>query len=123
MKDTSPTMSKTYQASSDYTVIDRAPLSLRVGQIVRLGKKDADWPGWIWATTEDGRGSYVPEDILVPADAGHARVQQAFQAHDLSVKKGDSITSLKEVKGWHWCKDFAGREGWLPAYLLTVALG
>lgn len=116
-------MSNTYQASSDYTVIDRAPLSLRVGQVVRLGKKDADWPGWIWATNDEGRGSYVPEDILVPGEPGHAIVQQAFQAHDLSVRKGESITSLREVRGWHWCINTAGLEGWLPAYLLGAVVG
>jgi len=112
-------MSHTLRASADYAVIDRAPLALRIGQDVRVGRKDVDWPGWVWVTTEDGRGSYVPEDILIPVNADTARVQQAFQAHDLSVKKSDQVTSLREVKGWHWCQDAAGNEGWLPAYLLV----
>lgn len=112
-------MSVTFRASADYAVIDRAPLALRIGQEVQVGRKDVDWPGWVWVTAEGGRGSYVPEDILIPVNAETARVQQAFQAHDLSVKKNDQVTSLREVKGWHWCKDAAGNEGWLPAYLLV----
>ena len=44
-------------------------------------------------------------------------VTQPFHARDLTVKKGDTIESLREVKGWHWCKN-ATTEGWLPAYLL-----
>ena len=114
-------MSPSLRASADYAVIDRAPLTLRVGQEVRVGRKDMDWPGWVWVTSDDGRGSYVPEDILIPEGTEGARVQQAFQAHDLSVKKNEVVTSLREVKGWHWCRDDKGNEGWLPAYLLTAA--
>ena len=109
----------TFRANADYTVIDRAPLTLTPGQNVRLGRRDADWPGWVWATSEDGRGSYVPEDVVEAKEGDTAAVTQAFAAHDLSVKKNDIVTSLREVMGWHWCSNHAGLEGWLPAYLLV----
>ena len=112
-------MPNNYRANADYTVIDRAPLSLTQGQTVRLGRRDADWPGWVWVTAEDGRGSYVPEEVLEVGGTDSATVVQAFHAHDLSVKKGAEVTSVREVKGWHWCRDQAGQEGWLPAYLLS----
>ena len=108
-------------ATADYQVIDRAPLTLAAGDAVRLGPADADWPGWIWVTALNGRGSYVPEDHLEPQPDGTARVLTAFAAHDLSVRRGDPVTSLREVKGWHWCRDHAGAEGWLPSYLLRPA--
>jgi hypothetical protein len=106
-----------YIATADYEVIDRAPLTLVVGDLVRPGQADTDWPGWVWVTAITGRGSYVPEEILNPQPDGTARVTQPFHARDLTVKKGDTIESLREVKGWHWCKN-ATTEGWLPAYLL-----
>ncbi len=112
-------MSNTFRANADYTVIDRAPLTLTGGQRVRLGRRDADWPGWIWVTAEDGRGSYVPEEVLDAKEENVAAVVQPFQAHDLSVKKNEPVTSLREVKGWHWCRSQKGEEGWLPAYLLA----
>ena len=112
-------MSNTFRANADYTVIDRAPLTLTHGQTVRLGRHDIDWPGWVWVTADDGRGSYVPEEVVEPGENDRATVVQAFQAHDLSVKKHDAVTSLREVKGWHWCSNHAGLEGWLPAYLLV----
>ena len=107
-------------ATSDYHVIDRAPLVLHIGDQVRLGPLDPDWPGWIWVTADNGRGSYVPEEILDPQTDGSARVLHAFHARDLSVSKGDEVDSLREVKGWHWCRDNQGAEGWLPAYLLKT---
>ncbi len=112
-------MSNSFRANADYTVIDRAPLTLLQGQFVRLGRRDADWPGWVWVTAEDGRGSYVPEEVVKATTGDQAEVVHPFQAHDLSVKKGERVTSLREVKGWHWCRNEAGGEGWLPSYLLV----
>ncbi len=111
-------MAKRFSANSDYTVIDRSPLSLKAGEYVRLGKPDSGWPGWIWVTAKDGRGSYVPDDIIEAMESGQGRVAQAFHARDLSVVKGEIVSSLREVKGWHWCRNQHGDEGWLPEYLL-----
>lgn len=105
-------------ATSDYEVIDRNPLSLIQGQVVRMGAPDPGWPGWIWVTADDGRGSHVPEDICQPAGEGVAVVLRDFEARDLSVRGGDEVVSLDEVNGWHWCRRPDGLEGWLPAYLL-----
>jgi uncharacterized protein YgiM (DUF1202 family) len=114
-------MAKSFTANTDYTVIDRAPLTLAEGDKVRLGRPDSAWPGWIWVTAPDGRGSYVPEEILTRKRGATATVAQAFAARDLSVSKGERVTSLREVKGWHWCRKSSGEEGWLPEYLLLPA--
>ena len=112
-------MKRTYIVTADYTVIDRAPLALEKGELVRVGKRDADWPGWVWVTRKDGRGSYVPEEVLQSPKEDESQVREAFKAHDLSVKRNDGVTSLREVKGWHWCSDADSNEGWLPSYLLV----
>ncbi len=104
--------------TADYEVIDRAPLILHSGERVRVGNKDADWPGWTWVTAITGRGSYVPDEILVLNDDGTATVQQPFHARDLSVVHDEAVVSVREVRGWHWCRNEDGEEGWLPAYLL-----
>ncbi len=109
---------RAFIANADYEVIDRAPLVLAVGDSVRVGKRDSDWPGWIWVTALNGRGSYVPEEILAPNEDGTAGVQVPFHARDLSVVKNEPLVSVHEVKGWHWCRNDAGEEGWLPSYLL-----
>ncbi len=107
-----------YTANSDYEVVDRSPLRLEQGDTVKLGPKDASWPGWIWVSTDDGRGSFVPEEHLESTDKGFARVLTAFNARDLSITKGDTVTSLREVNGWLWCRNRLGEEGWLPSFVL-----
>jgi hypothetical protein len=62
----------------------------------------------------------VPEDILTPKEDGTAEVIRPFYARDLSVVREEAVESLREVKGWHWCRNAQGEEGWLPAYLLRV---
>ena len=67
----------------------------------------------------DLRPGVLPEEVVSANGGDRATVILAFHAHDLSVKKQEAVTSLREVKGWHWCRNGAGQEGWLPAYLLV----
>ena len=109
------------KATCDYQVIDRNALALAVGDQVKVGRPDAGWEGWVWVSVEDGRGTYVPRDILEDADASPGAltaVLSEFQAKDLSVTKGEEVETLKEVQGWLWCRNAKQDEGWLPAYLL-----
>ncbi len=108
---------KTFTANTNYTVVDRSPLHIQAGDTVTVGPRDKSWPGWIWVSTQDGRGSYVPEDIL-EMDGARARIRTAFSARDLSVKSGESVTALREISGWLWCRNAAGEEGWLPEFVL-----
>jgi hypothetical protein len=110
----------TWIATSDYEVIDRSPLSLETGEVVKVGPPDSDWPGWTWVVAPSGRGSHVPDDLLTPLPDGTARITSPFQARDLSVRKGQRVTALREVKGWLWCQSASGEEGWLPSYLLKA---
>ena len=110
-----------YMANSDYTVVDRSPLQLAVGDTVTPGPRDRSWPGWVWVTAADGRGSYVPEEILLLREDGSVQVRQAFNARDLSVQKGEVVQALREVRGWLWCRNGAGEEGWLPEFVLAEA--
>lgn len=108
----------THRANSDYTVVDRNPLALKIGDRVRLGPDDRAWPGWVWAIDEQGRGSFVPEDHLSPIDEQTAEVICDFNARDLSVSRHEAVIALREVKGWMWCRNAAGDEGWLPEFVL-----
>lgn len=110
-----------YEATSDYEVIDRNPLSIKAGDKVKVGRRDEGWDGWVWVTSGDGSASYIPEELLVPEEASQGSevsVNAEFTSKDLSVIKGEVVECLKEVKGWLWCRNGAGVEGWLPAYLM-----
>lgn len=118
MNPTTSAHGSTRTANADYTVVDRSPLTLAVGDTVTLGREDKAWEGWVWATTAEGRGTYLPVSFLEEIAEGQARLKEDFAAIDLSVRKGDAVSCLREVSGWFWCRDAAGREGWLPDYVL-----
>ena len=106
-------------SNADYTVVDRSPVCLRAGERVELGHEDKVWSGWVWASNEEGRGTYVPVTSLERISEGEANVVEEFQAVDLSLKKGEEVTALREVCGWFWCRNAAGGEGWVPDYVLS----
>lgn len=113
---------ETRPANADYTVVDHQPLFLRTGDEVRAGGEDRAWPGWVWVTAPaaGNRGTYVPKDsVEIAADGVTGRMTRDFAATDLSVRKGEIVTCLREAGGWFWCRNAAGEEGWLPDYILS----
>jgi uncharacterized protein YgiM (DUF1202 family) len=110
---------KQFTANTNYTVLDRSPLSIQAGDTVTVGPRDKSWTGWIWVSTTEGRGSYVPEEIL-SVEGTSAKVLAPFSARDLSVQQGETVTALREVSGWLWCRNATGEEGWLPEFVLRA---
>jgi hypothetical protein len=106
-------------SNADYTVVDRSRVCLKVGETVDLGMEDKVWAGWVWASNQEGRGTYVPVTSLERVGEEQAKVVEEFQAVDLSLKKGEEVTALREVCGWFWCRNAAGVEGWVPDYVLS----
>lgn len=110
-----------FSANADYEEKDTDPLALQAGDIVTTGPTDQTWPGWIWTTDAAGRSGYVPEEILQSLGDGRASAMTAFDPTVLTVRRGDHLESLRQIHGWHWCRDAAGREGWVAGYLLRPA--
>ena len=107
-----------FAAISDYEELDREPLRLNSGDQVQAGPEDRTWPGWIWTTDQDGRSGYVPTEILTPLGGNQFSVTAAFDPTVLTIRRGDTLESLRQIHGWHWCRNAAGREGWVAGYLL-----
>ena len=106
-------------SNADYTVVDRSPVCLKKGETVDLGMEDKVWAGWVWASNAEGRGTYMPVTSLERLGADQATVVEEFQAVDLSLKKGEEVTALRETCGWFWCRNSDGAEGWVPDYVLS----
>jgi hypothetical protein len=107
-------------ANADYEERDTNPLHLAAGQEVTTGPADREWPGWIWVGDSSGRNGYVPTEILEPLGEDRWAATEDFDPTVLKVRRGDAITSLKQIHGWHWCQNEAGEQGWVAGYLLKA---
>lgn len=105
-------------ANADYEDKDSDPIHLRPGDEVRVGVADRAWPGWVWAVDRNGHDGYVPEEILEPLGEGCFAAIEAYDPTVLTLKRGDALESLRQIHGWHWCKNERGEEGWVAGYLL-----
>ncbi|QJE96835.1 SH3 domain-containing protein [Luteolibacter luteus] len=107
-----------FTANADYEEKDSDPLRLEPGDEVTVGPVDRAWPGWVWAEDDNGNDGYVPEQILEPLGEGRFAAIEAFDPTVLVIRRGDELDSLKQIHGWHWCRNAAGQEGWVAGYLL-----
>jgi hypothetical protein len=107
-----------FTANSDYEDHDSDPLFLQPGDVVRAGAADQTWPGWVWASDAAGRDGYVPQEILERLEDGSCRALAAFDPTVLTVRRGERLESLRQIHGWHWCRNGRGEEGWVAGYLL-----
>jgi hypothetical protein len=110
-----------YTANSDYEEKDSDPIRLAPGDEVRAGAADRTWPGWTWVTDAKGNDGYVPDEILTPLGDRRFAAQETFDPTVLTIRRGDSLESLRQIHGWHWCRHADGREGWVAGYLLRPA--
>ncbi len=110
-----------FTANADYEDRDTHPIHLQPGDEVTLGIADRAWPGWVWATDRDGNDGYVPEEILEPLGEGRYSAISAYDPTVLTLKKGDALDSLRQIHGWHWCRNQRNEEGWVADYLLKPA--
>lgn len=111
----------TFTANADYEDKDSDPIHLQPGDEITTGLADRAWPGWVWATDNDGNDGYVPEEILEPLGEGRFAALEAYDPTVLTIKRGDVIESLRQIHGWHWCRNESAEEGWVAGYLLKPA--
>lgn len=110
-----------YTANADYEERNTEALYLAPGDVVETGPADRAWPGWIWVIGANGRSGYVPTEMLSPLEDGKSTAAEAFDPTVLAIRRGDRLTSLRQIHGWHWCQNEAGIQGWVAGYLLRPA--
>lgn len=91
---------------------DRPPLKLTVGDEVREGDRDAEWPEFVFVTAAHGGTGWVP--ARHPSQpAGPATMQTAYDTTELATQVGDVLEFVVEDvdSGWLWCRSGTGRAG------------
>ena len=102
-----------------HVIPERAPLRVAVGQEVDVGKRDDDWPEFVFVTTESGSGWVPARHLGIEGDRGVVRTP--YDTTELPTEVGDVLEVVVEDQqsGWVWCQDPNGDEGWVP--LRTVS--
>ena len=96
------------------------PLIVKIGEELNVGKRDSQWPAFIWCTNRDGMSGWVPEKYLDRNDQ-RAIARSDYSTAELTVAVGEKVTVEREDSGWYWVKNRSGQVGWIPAE--NVAIG
>ncbi len=98
---------------TDHAPVHEEVLVAAAGERVRLGREDAEWPGWIWCVSAAGVGSWTPEPYLA-REGAYARLLVDYEATELTAAAGERVTLDHEVNGWWWAANERGDRGWVP---------
>jgi len=114
-------------------------MKVKAGEIVAVGKEDNEYPGWLWCTDSRGISNWVPkeflkiiedpkqavghEEVSVPPSSFQRKLESSitraeflvdYDATELTVQVGETVTVYSEQSGWLWCLTASGKWGWVP---------
>ncbi|MBM3324981.1 MAG: hypothetical protein FJY66_04870 [Calditrichaeota bacterium] len=95
-----------------HIVTNASPLKAKEDELLTCGRRDDEWPGWIWCTSADGKSGWVPESFL-RIEGTRARMLRDYDATELTVSSGEILTVETEESGWLLCVNAAGQRGWI----------
>lgn len=96
------------------------PILLRRGEKVRLGKRDTEWEGWIYAyAVETKLEGWVPEQYI-KEEGEYGILLHPYAAKELSVRRRETVIGFQRLNGWIWCRNMNGETGWLPENVFEI---
>ncbi len=91
------------------------PVSLQVGDRVRVGKTDTNFPGWIWVTTADGNQGWAPVQFLEINEVTQTAIcTHDYCADELNTEIGEPLVLHCRLNGWGWVENEHKESGWVP---------
>ena len=106
-----------FRVIADYDAAYPEPITLQAGDRVRYERRESEWEGWLWCTSDSGASGWVPEAWLTVSDS-FAVARRDYTARELTVRSGMLIAGSLTESGWIWAKTDAGVSGWVPLRVL-----
>lgn len=100
------------------------PLVLKQGDPLTIGELyqgPENWDHWIYCSTAEHAGGWVPEQIIehLP-QAGTGRAMEDYSALEMDVDVDDRVRGNRVLNGWCWClRPQDGAQGWVPTSKLS----
>ena len=93
----------------------RSPLLVRPGEVVEVGERDPTWPAFVYISTENGEGWVPARYLTIIGD--EVVVETGYDTKELPTAAGEELEIVvrDDASGWHWCRNHAGDQGWVPA--------
>jgi hypothetical protein len=89
-------------------------IQFRAGATLVVGRRNLQYPEFVWCATEDGQAGWVPEMRFEMTGPGEALATSDHDAAQLTIVKGDILEVLERTQTWWRCRNAAGAEGWVP---------
>ena len=97
-------------------------ISFKKGEHLVTGKKDTEFEGWIWVTTNSGNQCWAPVQYLqLKEGTDKAVARQDYSAKELDTFVGDELTLHYELNDWGWVEKSDGSCGWVPMKTTKIA--
>ncbi|HUS15847.1 MAG TPA: SH3 domain-containing protein [Chloroflexia bacterium] len=121
-----PPAERSGQVTRDYAAQHADPIAVAAGEPFTVTDRHDAWednPAWIWVSCSDARGKrgWVPQSIIQLAPDGvTGTTAEPYDARELTVRTGETLTIEQEAAGWYWCREAQGRRGWVPVSHVRV---
>jgi len=100
------------------------PILFRKGEQVTIGQKftdDPDWQDWLWCRGENNNSAWTPKQYITTTGE-LSRMNRDYNAMELSVQTGETVTDSTIINGFAWAKKVSGLQGWVPLKNLSPVL-
>ncbi len=103
----------------DYQAQYPDPIAMQKGEAITPGRRDAEWPGWVWCTDIRGKSGWVPEKYI-ESRGETGRALQDYNAIELTVTAGEDLSLGEFESGWVWATNADQQSGWVPERNIEV---
>ncbi len=103
----------------DYQAQYPDPITMRADEPITPGRRDPEWPGWVWCTDIRGKSGWVPESYI-DQQGGAGRALKDYSAVELTVNAGEELVLGTLESGWYWATNSAHESGWVPERIIAI---
>ena len=98
------------------------PINFKEGECVVIGKKDSEFEGWIWVSTNSGNQGWAPIQYLqIREGFDKAIAKRDYTAKELNTYPGDELILHYKLNDWGWVEKNDGSCGWVPMKTTKIA--
>jgi len=96
-------------------------VALPTQSTVTVGKKDVEYEGWIWVSTQNGKQGWAPVQYLRLQQCNRAIACRDYSARELDTRVGDEVVLHFLLNDWGWVENRNGVSGWVPMKTIDSA--